>query len=216
MRVSVWGGRWWGRGTFQWEILPRYNKHNSVLLFGEPEGWVEGLQEFCLVLINRGHGVTHTIEGQLTLGIVHVDPDAGELVRCQRSFHVTVPGGETAAVPLEAPREVVSRDAAVALWTFSIDALVGEANMRSLSTHIHFKVVSSHVEALCGQHLPPVLKPLWHIRVRMLPRRGVGYLPVVVSQAQEFMDSVCIKADSGCIYQNQGRRHDFQYVSPKT
>lgn len=147
--------------------------------------------------MDERHGVLHAVESQQASGVVHVHPDPSELLHVQRRLHVTVPGREGASVPLEAPGEVVSRDAAVALVAFAVDALVGEADVRALAADVRLEVVAPQVEALCGQNLAPVLKPLRYVRVRMLPGCGVSHLPVLLRQPQELVSGVGVETHMG-------------------
>lgn len=100
--------------------------------------------------MDERHGVLHSIERQQTSCIVYVNPDTSKFLNAQRCLHVAVPGREGATVPLEAPGEVVSRDAAVALVAFAVDALVGQTDVRSFATDVHLEVVAPQVEALYG------------------------------------------------------------------
>lgn len=146
------------------------------------------------------NGFIYAVESQEASAIVHINPDTSELLHVQRGLHVAVPGGEGASVPLEAPGEVVSCDAAVALAALAVDALVGHANVRSLPADVYLEVVPPQVEALCGQDLAPALKALRYIRIRMLPGRGVSHLPVFFCQAQEFVGRVRVETHVGGIW----------------
>lgn len=66
--------------------------------------------------------------------------------------------------------------------------------MCALAANISLKVVSPKVEALSAQNLAPVLEALWDVRVRVLPGRGVGHLPVFSCQAQELVGCVRVEA----------------------
>lgn len=149
--------------------------------------------------MDERHGFIHAVESQQASAVVHVNPDAGELFRVQRRLHVAVPSRERAAVPLETPGEVVPCDAAVALVALAVDALVGDANVRALAANVGFEVVPPQVEALGGQHLPPILKALGDVGVGVLPGRGVGHLPVFTSQAQELVRCVWVQTQVGGI-----------------
>lgn len=149
--------------------------------------------------MDERHGFIYAIEGQQASAVVHVNPDTGELFRVERRLHVTVPSGESAAVPLETPGEVVPSDAAVALVAFAVDAFVCEAYMCALAANISFKVVPPQVEALGGQDLAPVLKAFRDIWVRVLPGCGVCHLSVFSSQTQELVGCVWVQIQVGGI-----------------
>lgn len=151
--------------------------------------------------MNGRHGVSHTVESQEASRVVHINPDTGELLHIQRGFHVAVPGGEGAAVPLETPGEVVSCDAAVALVALAVDALVGQTDVCALAADVCLKVVPPKIEALRCQNLAPVLEPLRYIRIRMLPGRGVSHLPVFFCQAQELVSRVSVETQVGGIWE---------------
>lgn len=146
------------------------------------------------------NGFIYAVESQEASAIVHINPDTSELLHVQRGLHVAVPGGEGASVPLEAPGEVVSCDAAVALAALAVDALVGHTDVRSLPADVYLEVVPPQVEALCGQDLAPALKALRYIGIRMLPGRGVSHLPVFFCQAQEFVGRVRVETHVGGIW----------------
>lgn len=110
--------------------------------------------------MDERHPLLHPVESQPAFGVVHVNPDPGELLHVQRRFHVTVPGGEGASIPLQTPGEVVPRDAAVALASFAVDALVGQTHVCALAADVHLEVVAPQIEALSSQNLAPILKPL--------------------------------------------------------
>lgn len=147
------------------------------------------------------HGVIHTVESQEASCVVHINSDTGELLHIQRGFHVAVPGGEGAAVPLKTPGKVVSCDAAVALVALAVDALVGQTDVCALAADVRLKVVPPQIEALCCQNLAPVLKPLRYIRIWMLPGCGVSHLPVFFSQAQELVSCVSVETHVGGIWE---------------
>lgn len=170
----------------------RLQQHH-VLLLGEPESRIKRLQKLGLVLVDERHPVLHVIESQQAARIVHVDADAGGFGAAERRLHIAVPGGEAAAVPLQTPGEVVSGDAAVALRTLALDALVGQTHVRPFAPHVQLKVMASQVEALQRQHLLEVLEALWEIRIAVLPRCGVGHFLTLFSQTQKHMRRVGIQ-----------------------
>lgn len=151
--------------------------------------------------MDERHGLIHAVESQEASGVVHVNPDTGELVHIQRRLHVAVPGGEGAAVPLKAPGEAVPRDAAVALVALAVDALVGHADVCALAADVRLEVVAAQVEALCRQNLAPVLEALRYVGVRVLPGRGVRHLPVLPRQPQELVSRVRVEAQVGGIWE---------------
>lgn len=179
--------------------LSRRHQENDALLFGQPERGVQRLMELCHILVDERHGVSHPIESQEALRVVHINPNTVELFHIQGSFHIAVPGGKCAAITLEAPGGAVPRDAAVALVALAGNALVGEAHMYAIALNVHLKVVPAHVEALHGQNLAPFLKALGHIGVRMLPGRGVCHLSVILCEAQELVSRDGIKGHLGGI-----------------
>lgn len=81
-------------------------------------------------------------------------------------------------------------DAAADLRALSLDAVVGEAHMRSVSHQLHLEVVAAQEQALIGQRLAPVLEALGVLRVAVLPGGGVGDPPAALCDAQELMDGV--------------------------
>lgn len=142
------------------ERIPRCHQGHNILLLRQPESRVKRLQELGLVLVDERHGFLNAIKSQKAFGVVYINADAGELLHVQRRFHIAVPGGECASVPLEAPGKVISGDAAVALVAFAVDALVRDADVRALTTDVHLKVMSSQVETLLSQDLAPALEAL--------------------------------------------------------
>lgn len=147
--------------------------------------------------MDERHCLVYAIESQQASAVVHVNPNTGELLRVERRLYVTVPSGEGAAVPLEAPGEVVPCDAAVALVSFAVDAFVSEAYVRAFAANVSFKVVAPQIEALGGQDLAPVLETLGNVWVRVLPGRGVCHLPVLSSQTQELVGRVWVQTQVG-------------------
>lgn len=95
--------------------------------------------------MDERHGFLNPIKRQQAFGVVHINANAGELLHVQRCFHVAVPGGEGASIPLKAPGKVISGDAAVALAALAVDALVGDADVRALATDVHLKVMSPQI-----------------------------------------------------------------------
>lgn len=151
--------------------------------------------------MDERHAVIHAVESQEASGVVHINPDPSELLHIQRGFHVAVPGGEGAAVPVKTPGEVVSCDAAVALIAFAVDALVGQTDVRALAADVCLKVVPPQIETLRRQNLAPVLKPLRYVRVRVLPGRGISHLPVFFCQAQELVSCIRVETHVGGIWE---------------
>lgn len=143
--------------------------------------------------MDQGHDIVHAVECQTAAVVVHVHADSRRLRYTQWRLHIAVPGCEVASIPLQAPGEVVARDATVALLALTFDALVGQSHVCSLAADVHLKVVTAHVEALCGQHLPPVLEAFRDVWVAVLPGGGVGHFVVIFRQTQELVDCVAIK-----------------------
>lgn len=150
--------------------------------------------------MNQSHGIgLYPIEGEDPPQKVHVDPQPPERAGFKRGFRVAVPGCELLPVPVEAPGEVVSRNATIALLPFPVDAFAGQANISAGSRDLYLEIVPVQVKALCGQHLPPVHKPAGEVRVGVLPGRGVGDLAIVLLQPEIPVRRVRVKRDVTCI-----------------
>lgn len=146
--------------------------------------------------MNQSHGIRlHAIEGEDPSREVDVDPQPPERAGFERGLRVTVPGSELLSVPVEAPGEVVSGNATVALLPFPVDAFVGQANVGACPDQLYLEIVSVQIQALLGQHLPPVHEPAGEIRVGMLPGRSVGDLTIVLLQPQIPVCCVRVKGD---------------------
>lgn len=126
----------------------------------------------------------YAIEGKDPSWKVDIDPEPPERAGFKRGLHVTVPGCELLPIPLEAPGEVVSGNATVALLPFPVDAFAGQTNVGACPEDLHLKIVPMQVQTLLGQHLPPVQEPAGEVRVGVLPGRGVGDLAVVLLQPE--------------------------------
>lgn len=143
--------------------------------------------------MHERHAVLHVVESELAGGVIHVHADARGFGAVERRLHVTAPRGEPSAVPLETPGEAVPRDAAVALRSLAVDALVRQADVSALSSHVHLEIVASQVEALDRQHLLEVLEALGKLWIAVLPRGRVRDLLTLFCQTQELMSRVCVQ-----------------------
>lgn len=112
-----------------------------------------------------------------------------------------MPGEDSPAVPPHTPGEVIPGDAAGALLSFTIDALVRDPDVCPLPTQLCFDVVPPQVKALHGHRLPPVQEANRVVRVTVLPGAGVGQLFVVVLYAEEVMSGVWIKGQTPRVFQ---------------
>lgn len=135
--------------------------------------------------MHQRHGLRlNAVEGEDASREVHIDSQP--LIRAgpEWGLRVTVPGLEPLAIPLEAPGEVVSGNATIAFLALAVDALARQAHVDARPGELHLEVVPMQVEALLGQHLPPVCEPAGEARVRVRPGRGVGDLAVVLLQPE--------------------------------
>lgn len=146
--------------------------------------------------MNQSHGIRpHAIEGEGPSGEVDEDPQPPERAGFERSLSVTVPGSEFLSVPMEAPGEVVSGNATVALLPFPVDAFVGQTNVGACPRDLYLEIVPVQIQALLGQHLPPVQEPAGEVRVGMLPGRSVGDPAIVLLQPEIPVCCVRVKGD---------------------
>lgn len=143
--------------------------------------------------MDEGHVVLHVIESQDASRVVHVHADPRGFRNAERRLHAAVPCGEAPAVPLQTPGEVVSREAAVAVRTLAVDALVRQAHVSAVPFQIHLEVVPAQVEALDRQHLTTVLEALGQLGITVLPWRRIRDLLFLFRQTQELMCRVCVK-----------------------
>lgn len=143
--------------------------------------------------------ILYAVEGKGSSWEADVDPEPPERASLERGLCVAVPGRELFAVPVNAPGEVISRNAAVSLLPFTVNAFAGQADIGAASRDLHLKVIPVQVQALLGQHLPPVQEPAGEVRVGVLPGRGVGDLAVVLLQAKVPVRCVWVKCDVACI-----------------
>lgn len=120
--------------------------------------------------MDQSHSIRfYSIEGESPSLEVDVDAQPPERVGCEQRFRVTVPGCELLSVPVEAPGEIVSRNAAVTIFPFPVNAFAGQANIGACSRDRYLKIVPVQIQALLGEHLSPVHKTTGELWVRMLP-----------------------------------------------
>lgn len=192
---SLWSSLYRGRCQLL-RLLSQIHNPDGVFLLGKPEGRVDWLRELALKLVNKSHGIRlYAIERKDASQEVDVDPQPPERAGFERRLRVTVPGRELLAIPVEAPGETVSRNATITLLPSPVDAFAGQANVDAPARELHLKVVPVQVQALLGQHLPPMHKPTGEVGVGMLPGRGVGDLAVVLLQPEIPVRRVWVKCD---------------------
>lgn len=146
--------------------------------------------------MNQSHGIIfYTIEGKGPSRKVDIDPKPPERASFEWGLCVTVPGCELLPIPMQAPGEVVSRNATVAFLPFPVNSFAGQANVSACPGDLYLKIVPVQVQTLLGQHLPPVQKSAGEVRVGMFPGCGVGDFTVVLLQPEIPMCCVWIKCD---------------------
>lgn len=146
--------------------------------------------------MNQSHGIRlHTIEGEAPSWEVDIDPQPPERAGFERGLCIAVPGCELLSIPVQTPGKVVARNATVSLLPFPVDAFAGQANIGACSRDLYLKIVPVQVQALLGEHLPPVQEPAGEVRVGMLPGRRVGDFAIVLLQSEIPVSCVRIKCD---------------------
>lgn len=198
-------------------LLSQIHNADSVFLLGKPEGWVDWLRKFAVKPVNQSHGIgLHAIEGEHPSREVDVDAQPPERAGFERGLGVTMPSRELLPIPVQAPGEVVSWNTAVALLPFPVDAFAGQANVGAYPRDLYLKIVPVQVQALLGQHLPPVQEPAGEVWVRMLPGCSVGDFAVVLLQPEIPMCRIRVKRDVTGIWGDIGVRKNSSEIQQST
>lgn len=154
--------------------------------------------------MEQPHVTSHIIETHTALVEVDIQADSLGITDFQERLHTGVPGEEASAVPPHAPGEVVPGDAAGALLSLAIDALVRDPDVCPLPAQLCFDVMPPLVQAVRSHRLAPVLEASRVGWVAVLPGAGVGQLSVVLPHAEEVMGGVRVKGQTPFVCNTKG------------
>lgn len=153
---------------------------------------VEGLCECCLDSVQKLHAIQDTVKCKCSCSMIHVDANTWWHWSCNIFALIIVHKGEFGIRAVQTPRLVVPAQAAFIAISFTADSPVGNSHVHLCSPPVHLPVTTSPSHALSAQHLLPVVKSVWVIRVvlRLTLHRSCS---VTLREVKVWVDSVDIQ-----------------------
>ena len=174
-----------------------------------PKCWIEGLRECGVERVQVGECVRgDAVEGQSACRPVQVHSYSSGAGGRYVSHVLIVPGKVSVTTAIHTPGFVIiSKPAVITPLLFPLDAFVCHCYHSTSTTPLRLPVAASR-QTLPTQHLIPVVKSLWVVRIRLLLLTHTCHLSVPLREREFSACCVGVQCELTGICRQEERREE--------